>query len=68
MTITRLQSELQRKSGVWLETDDLWARLGELYDLEALDELVSAGHGRGHLAIGLEDPPNGSHVGRAWAC
>ena len=40
MTMITLQSEIHRRSGVWVPTSDLWAKLGELYDLEALDAMV----------------------------
>ena len=40
MVIIRLQSEINRKTGVWLETSEIWDKLGELYDLQALDEMV----------------------------
>jgi hypothetical protein len=38
----QLQGEIHRRTGIWMEVADMWDRLGELYDLEALDEMVRA--------------------------
>ena len=41
LLMLKFQSEIHRRVGVWVPTPDLWARLGELYDLDALDAMVS---------------------------
>jgi hypothetical protein len=36
-----LQSKIMNMTGVVLECEAIWKKLGELYDLEDLDEMVS---------------------------
>lgn len=37
----QLQAELQRRTGVWLPSVDLWDRIGEIFDIPRLESLVS---------------------------
>ncbi|RXK37950.1 hypothetical protein M231_04736 [Tremella mesenterica] len=37
----QLQSEIHRRTGVWTEVSFIWERLGELYNLDILDENCS---------------------------
>ncbi|WVQ84832.1 hypothetical protein IAT38_006989 [Cryptococcus sp. DSM 104549] len=40
--IMTLQNEVHQRTGIWVPVGTLWDRLGELYDLEALDEMASS--------------------------
>jgi len=42
LIIITVQAEMHRRTGRWIPTSDIWAKLGELYDLEALDGMVGA--------------------------
>ncbi|KAK4689857.1 hypothetical protein P7C73_g233, partial [Tremellales sp. Uapishka_1] len=41
LIILKLQTELHRRTGLWIASDSLWDRLDDLYDLNALDDLSS---------------------------
>ncbi|GFZ49872.1 hypothetical protein JCM24511_07275 [Saitozyma sp. JCM 24511] len=41
LLVIQLQEEIHRRTGLWMEIPDLWERLGELYDLETLDDMTS---------------------------
>ena len=43
MIIIKLQALIHHRTQVTVPVDKLWAMLGELYDLEALDEMVREG-------------------------
>jgi len=43
VVIVKLQKMLERNTNRLISIDTLWEMLGEMYDLEALDEMVSCG-------------------------
>ena len=43
VVIVKLQKTLERNTNRLISIDTLWEMLGEMYDLEALDEMVSCG-------------------------
>jgi predicted Rossmann-fold nucleotide-binding protein len=36
-----LQADVHEETGVWVPVDNIWAQLRKMYDLEALDGMVS---------------------------